>query len=89
MIKVMVVDDDPMLGARHERLGARIVVAVGGLGEAEHARGDEVLARDPVRAATRHPHRDPPRHTRVLVDQAVARLHACGKYNPRANARPR
>ena len=49
---------NPMLGEREERLLARVVVAVGGLDQAEHAGGDDVLARDPVGATPRHPERD-------------------------------
>jgi hypothetical protein len=63
---------DPLLGEREERLVAARVVALGGLGQAEHAGGDQILARDPVRAAPGHPHRDPAGDLDVRRDQAIA-----------------
>ena len=49
-----------------------IVVAVGGLDQADHAGGHEVLARDPVGAAARHPERDAASDVGVLADELVA-----------------
>jgi hypothetical protein len=63
---------DALLGEHQERLLALLVVALGGLGQAEHAGGDQIIRRDPRRAAARDPQRDPPRDLDVLDDQPVA-----------------